>query len=58
MLDSERRACANFIVQLASRIYEIEQGKLPNSPEHLVGTVLDKLPDFFTPIASPPSSEM
>ncbi len=58
VLDSERRACANFIVQLASRIYEIEQGKLPNSPEHLVGTVLDKLPDFFTPIASPPSSEM
>lgn len=57
-IDANRWIVAGTIVALASRIYELETGKWPASPEQLVGPVLKKLPDNFgeaetSPAASP-----
>jgi hypothetical protein len=48
-LATDRRARAGLIIDLASRIYEIETGTYPKDPEALVGKVLPKLPDDYVP---------
>jgi hypothetical protein len=47
LFDTDRRAVANLIVTLASRMYEIETGTWPASPELLVGKAIAKLPDDY-----------
>jgi hypothetical protein len=44
-IDRERARQAQLIVDVASELYLRERGKHPDSPQDLVGTYLDKLPE-------------
>jgi hypothetical protein len=46
-LDRERPQRAWLVVALAERLYTLERGRLPESPDALVGTYLDRLPDGY-----------
>jgi hypothetical protein len=53
-IDTERARHASLVVHLASQLYLRERGRLPESPEALVGTYLDALPDGLPATAPAP----
>ena len=46
-LDRDRAQRAGLVMALAGRLYESERGRPPESPEALVGTYLDRLPEGY-----------
>jgi hypothetical protein len=55
VLARDERARAGLIVALAERLFAIEHGRPPRSPEELVGTILDRLPEGYVPPSQEPS---
>ena len=45
--DRDRARRAKLVVDLAERIWTLERGRLPATPDALVGTYLDRLPDGY-----------
>ena len=46
-LDRDRAQRAGLVMTLAGRLYELERGKPPGSPDDLIGTYLDRLPEGY-----------
>jgi tetratricopeptide (TPR) repeat protein len=53
-IDNEVVRHANLVIHLASQLYLRERGRLPESPEELVGTYLDSLPEGLPTTAPAP----
>jgi hypothetical protein len=51
-LDRDRGQRAALVIALAERLYTLERGKPPASPDDLVGPYLDRLPDGYVRPAS------
>lgn len=51
-VEASRRSLAGMRVGMASRIYEIETGKWPSSPDELIGKVIPKLPENYVEAGS------
>ncbi|MBX6313234.1 MAG: hypothetical protein IRY99_10025 [Isosphaeraceae bacterium] len=51
--DRDRATRAGLVIRLATELYQREHGRPPDSPEDLVGTYLERLPDGYAGADTP-----